>query len=508
DPRVSMPPGQPAPLAVRAMHAALVQGLVDRRGLIAVEVPADAPAATLDLARELAVDEVLDSSLTCDGRRCSASLRRVDRDGGVLWIRNFTAPPDRIVSLREAVLSHLNTAYPSAPLRPESPNFTVGAEDYERFLRLTERYRTRGQGFSSEQVLDELDELASSSPHFVAIPLLTAHVALQRHQSSRAPGDAERAQGAIERALTLAPSDPRVLLLAARAARQAANYGEAKKHLAAVERLEPGHSGAEFQMALLHERRGDVEGAKAIVKRVVQRHPSTYHLLNGADLLYRQGDFDGARALLEQGLARSPDRFNGLSRLAQLELAHGDLERSADLYRRLVDRAPEETELLNLGTALMMLGRLDEAKACFERVVEANPSSPYATLSLADVTKLAGDGGAARQLYSRVLELTEDPEGAAQLDSVRAQALAHLGRGDDAVERVQAAVQRRPDHPWVAYEAALVHALIDDRASALWNARRALDGGIGRRWFALAWFDPVRAELSEELRRREAAGET
>ncbi|MEO1083920.1 MAG: hypothetical protein AAFY88_06735, partial [Acidobacteriota bacterium] len=74
-----------------------------------------------------------------------------------------------------------------------------------------------------------------------------------------------------------------------------------------------------------------------------------------------------------------------------------------------------------------------------------------------------------------------------------------------AVEAIQTAIQRRPDHPWIAYEAALVHALINDRASALWNARRALDGGIEPRWFALAWFDAIRADLEAEARRRHTA---
>jgi tetratricopeptide (TPR) repeat protein len=88
-----------------------------------------------------------------------------------------------------------------------------------------------------------------------------------------------------------------------------------------------------------------------------------------------------------------------------------------------------------------------------------------------------------------VLEAAErDPDPDALL-TVRAQALAHLGRTEEAVAAAQRALRLSPDNPQVHYESALVFALLGDDASALWNARRALAGGIDRRWFGFSWFD-------------------
>lgn len=77
---------------------------------------------------------------------------------------------------------------------------------------------------------------------------------------------------------------------------------------------------------------------------------------------------------------------------------------------------------------------------------------------------------------------------------MRAQALAHLGRHREAVSAIQRALQAAPSHPQVAFEAALVYAVIGERSSALANAERALELGLDRRWFTLPWF----AELREQ----------
>ncbi|NJM56089.1 MAG: hypothetical protein HC841_09530, partial [Verrucomicrobiae bacterium] len=81
-----------------------------------------------------------------------------------------------------------------------------------------------------------------------------------------------------------------------------------------------------------------------------------------------------------------------------------------------------------------------------------------------------------------------------QLLAAKAQALAHLGRNTEAAATIQQAVVAAPNHPDVAYTAALVYCVIGDNASAVASADRALAQGFNRRWFSLAWFDPLREE--------------
>lgn len=494
------PAGHDVTLAARAIHAALLQGLVDLQGIAALQLPAG--AATDDprqTAREMAADELLTSSLACDERSCRALLQRVGgTDGRVLWAQAFSADPAQLLELSRAVLGFLPAAFPDHRRRRGAADLEVRPADYETYLRLFQRFLDRDHGLSSDELLAELARLGTSSPRFPGVPMLETEASLQRFQATRESTDLERAERALERARTLAPADPKVGLLAARTAREAGDVQTAAARLEEVRRLEPGNVEAVLEQALLAESTGEIERALALAREAVAKRPSTALLLNVSDLFSRHGDAATARRHVELALERAPKAYGALSRLAQLELSHGDLERSAELYGQLVERSAETTELTNLGTALMMLGRFDEAAERFLAVAQKTPSSPFAVLNLADVEQLRGRRERAAELYAQVVEQVANDPQPQRLASVQAQALAHLGRREEAVAAMQEALRRQGDHPWIAYEAALVFALVDDRSSALWNARRALALGIEPRWFALPWFDSVRGSIEAE----------
>lgn len=486
-----------APLAARAVHDTLLQGLVDLRGIAVLEAAAgdgDDPRA---MAREMAADEVVTASLACDLRDCRVMLQRIaGGDGRILWAQAFTANPEELFELNQAVLGFLPSAFPAHRRRSGVADLEVRPADYESYLRLFQRFLTRDRGLSSDDLLAGLAQLGASSPSFLAAPLLEAHVSLQRFQEGRAPADLERAERALARALELAPENPQVLMLAARAARQAGDLDAAAAQLDRLRRLEPGNVEVLLQQALLAERMGKIESALALAGQAAEQRPSTSLLLNVSDVFARLGKTAEARRHIDRALERSPRSFGALSRLAQLELTGANFERAAALYAQLVERSPEAAEQTNLGTALMMLGRFEEAAGQFRKVAEDSPSSPHAALSLADTLELAGRSDEAAAHYRRVIELVAADQQPEKLESVKAQALAHLGQREEAVAAIQQALRLDPDNAWLAYEAALVFSLVGDHSSASWNARRARQLGIEAPWFALPFFDPVRAAIA------------
>ena len=143
--------------------------------------------------------------------------------------------------------------------------------------------------------------------------------------------------------------------------------------------------------------------------------------------------------------------------------------------------------------AQLLLGRFAAAAASFRQALSLLPESPAAVLNLADAEWLGGRKGEAEILYRKVLDLADrDPAPTFwQTRTIRAQALAHLGRRDDAVAAVQLALRDAPDNPQVAYEASLVHALVGDAASARVHAARAREAGYDRRWFSFPWFEGI-----------------
>ncbi len=121
---------------------------------------------------------------------------------------------------------------------------------------------------------------------------------------------------------------------------------------------------------------------------------------------------------------------------------------------------------------MLLQGRREEAAACYRTVVRLTTSDPAAN--------------------------------DAQLISVRAQALAHLGERARAVEDAQRVLALAKGNLEADYEVALVYALVGDEVSALVNAKRALERHYEARWFSLPWFDRLRDD--PEFRRLAAAG--
>jgi serine/threonine-protein kinase len=490
--------GRDLPLAASAVRTALLQGLLGFQHVAALEPSRDEAAASpVALARVLAADEVLTSRLECGERACRLVLRRLrGADGRLLWTAGFTVDAGSLLETGLAVGEHLRAAYPDARLRPGVPDLEVRAEDYEAYLRLKARFDNREQGFSTEDFLAGLARLERTSPRFLDLPLAAASLLVKRFEVTRNRADLERAAQEVERARATAPDDPRVLVQQATLARVAGRLDEAAALLERLRRLEPGNAQRLQQQALLLERRGRRPEAVALLREVVHQLPSAGSHLNLGSMLYRQGDVAGARREMEAALALAPEHYNGLSSLAQLELASGDPLRAAALYETLVRRSPEYTELTNLGTAYLLGGRYADAARRFREALARTPGSPAALLNLADAELLSGRPRDAAALYGQVLAAVDRDPQPEKLLTVRAQALAHLGRAPEAIAALQEALRLDPDSPFKAYEASLVYVLVGDRASALWNAERALDRGFDRRWFAFPWFAPLRAELA------------
>ncbi len=274
------------------------------------------------------------------------------------------------------------------------------------------------------------------------------------------------------------------------------NLDRAAAALKELDRLQPGDARVLAQRARLIDRQGDGEKALALLRQATERLPSWRHLFWLSDMEYRQGKIAEARNDLNEVQRRSPDNPTGLSLLAQIELLNGDPKKSAALYETLVRRSPQYGYLSNLGLSYFLLKDYARAEHNFRLAWNKQPKNAFGVLNLADTCLLLQRRAEAEDLYRRTVQLAEkDPTSASnwQLFSVRAQAFAHLGRRSEAVAAVQEALRLAPKNPQAAFEASLVYALLGERDSALFNAKRAVQQGIEPRWFAFPWFDSLRS---------------
>jgi tetratricopeptide (TPR) repeat protein len=318
-------------------------------------------------------------------------------------------------------------------------------------------------------------------------------VAWRRYLDSGEKLYLERGLAVARQGLEMAPNDPRPLSILFSLNLDSGHLDEAEALLAKTEEVDP--AGSLFQRGQLAERRGHPEEALKLMTEAVRLQPSWQSLLTVANAEYRQGRLDDARRHLEQLLARSPGDVEGLRTLAQIELLRSP-DRAVALLRAAAAHDPTPKSLTNLGVDLLLLRRYAEAEQSLRRGLALQPDDPSAALNLADCLTLSGRRAEADPLYARVVRETgrATTPGNWQILSVQAQALAHLGQTDQAVDVIQQALRLTPENAQLAYEAAVVYTLVGDRGSALFHARQAASRGVDAYWFSLPFFDPLRGD--------------
>ncbi|HXO19267.1 MAG TPA: protein kinase [Thermoanaerobaculia bacterium] len=497
-PRPVIAAGQGLPgvdLLASGLRVALLRGLLSVSGIspLAPEQVDPVPGPPAAVARAAAADEVVTARLECGAVNCQISLSRIlGKDGSLLWTESFEAPVDQPFLLAEAAQGRLQAAYPDRRPRQDLPRLEVRAEDYTEYLRLR---RELDEKQDVDPLLERLAALRLRSPRFLEALILEAVMLRERFGARRDAADLDRAVAVLNQARALAPTDPRPLLALFEIAWKGERLGQAEEAVGELERLLPADPEVQTARARLLERRGDREQALTLMRAAALRRPSWFCLSRLVDMEYRLGESAGARRDLQTLLDRFPGYYWAESMRAQIELNYGSPEEAVTLYTRLVTRSPRPAEVGNLGTALLLLKRYPEAEARFRQALTLAPDNPLVLLNLADAQLLAGQKKAAETLYRRLPELVaRDPAAANwQLQSVRAQALAHLGDRRRAVEGAQQVFLAAQGNGEAAYQAALVYTLVGDLSSAQVDAERALRQGIEARWFTLPWFDPLRA---------------
>jgi tetratricopeptide (TPR) repeat protein len=507
DPKtIRAPGGVEADLLAGAVRLALLQELMTLRAVsTAPPDQVDAVAGTPQVqARAVAADEALASSLECGDAVCTVSLSRVSGiDGRLLGISSFEVPVDDFHLLATATAAQAAQLYPGRGGGGSTSPAGLQSGDLQRLLVLRSDFERRD---SLDNVLTGLAALRRNAPREVEVYRLESEVALYRyHELSRDPADLRRALDLLESAHGLAPADPDVLLRLAAAALSAHRLERAEQILRELDRLAPGRAEVLALRARLTEQRGDAPRALALMRTAARRRPSWRILFSLASLELREGQGAAAREDLVSLLARAPGQLDAMSLLAQIELSEGSLTEAERLYAALARRSPGVVELTNLGTARLLLGHRGDAVASFRAAAGQAPDNPIVLFSLADALLIDGQEPEAAPLYRRVLALlAADPAARKpQLLTVQAQARAHLGDHRGAVTAVQEALRLAPDNPQVLYEASLVYTLAGEDASALVTAEGALSRGFGARWFAIPFFDRLRArpDFSALLRR-------
>jgi len=235
-------------------------------------------------------------------------------------------------------------------------------------------------------------------------------------------GRQEEAALGLEDALERYPDEAQLLYALGQVQRISRQFDEAIAALLRISETDALYTEARLQIAAIHEERGDYSEALSELERVRLLRPNRTLDFHTAALRAEAGDFEGGVELLEDLLERSPDDDEVLYQLGVLYGTARQTDRALEYMLRALEQNPDSPHALNyVGYTWVERGEnLDEAEQMILRALTQRPNDGYITDSLGWVYYMKArplvDGGRhgdalaylekARQKLSLAAELT------------------------------------------------------------------------------------------------------
>jgi len=215
----------------------------------------------------------------------------------------------------------------------------------------------------------------------------------------------ERAESMLRTALEVHPNNHALLRSLGEARSLLGDNAGALELLRAALQLNPADRKAEQHIAVLlglQEQRQQKQ--EQLVRRIESDPGDVAARLELAELLLGSGRAHLARPHLEQVLSTDPYNLPAMRLLGQVLTLEHEPQRAIELFRRVIERAPDDWET-HANLAALLAER--DPVACLHharRAAELRPDDPRTRINLAEALLAAGRREEALQLFRRVLD--------------------------------------------------------------------------------------------------------
>lgn len=321
---------------------------------------------------------------------------------------------------------------------------------------LAEHYLSIGENQKALASATEALQLRPDAPDLVK---LLAEVQM-------ATGEIESALSSYGRLTTLVPLDPNAHLALAHAQLRARKTTAARVSVKRAQDLRPGLSAAKFALASVELAEGKRDQALAIARELQRSEPGSPHAhVLVADILVLQGKLAEAAALYEKAYGLGASGPVAMSMLKTLR-ALGQKSRAYAGITDWLKRAPgDDAARFVYASALFKDGRREESVKQYEYLLNRKPDNEALLNELALVYQAMGNPRAL-ELAERAYQRNDAPAYADTLGWI----LLAQGQTERALQLLEAAARRVPDHPSIAYH----HAAALERSGRGGEAERVL----------------------------------
>ena len=291
-----------------------------------------------------------------------------------------------------------------------------------------------------------------------------------------AGGDAKTARADFEQATKIAPDFDSAWESLGNADRDLGNYAEGLQEIQTAVRLRPTSYLHQVALGRFFERFAEYDAAAAAYRKAIDLKPDQPWAWNnlGAMYLYLAKRPEEAVPAFKRSIAIE-DRGIARTNLGTAYYYQGNYEEALTQYRRATEMEADAADNWgNLGDALFMLRRSEEARGAYEK----------------------GMALARKDVEERPL----DPASRNQL----AKYCAKAGHPDCALEEARRAAELQPDNPDIEFTNALVRAVTGKHDEALDWLEKGVKHGLGR---AQIEYEPFFAPLRGSARYQALLGQ-
>ncbi|HEY0758426.1 MAG TPA: tetratricopeptide repeat protein [Acidisarcina sp.] len=223
-------------------------------------------------------------------------------------------------------------------------------------------------------------------------------------------GEYETARPIARKLLAASPHSFDALYLNGVLERQAGEYGVARSHLEEAVALNPGDYNVHYNLGMTLVKLQEPAAARKQFERVLALGATDAEVhFDLASVLRSLGETQQAAEQLKIYQEALKDKANrtevaGKAAEAAQELASGDAQRAASLYKEAAAASPDDAQLgYKLAMALDKAGDLAAERSELERVVKLDPTMAVAQNQLGYLESRSGDTGAAEEHFRAAL---------------------------------------------------------------------------------------------------------
>jgi serine/threonine-protein kinase len=338
-----------------------------------------------EIAERLDVSNVLEGSVRRAGDRVRVVVQLVEAScDRTLWAETYDRKLDDIFAIQSEIAVAIASALRSELTKDEKERIdkepTNNVEAYTHFLRGRQLLTTWYER-SMMRSLEQFERAIELDPSFALAHAELAHAYCELGELGDLDGQVAypRAQASAARALTLDPE-----LAEGYMARgyvkvlHEYDWAGAEADFRRALELKPGYADAYDIYGRMCGALGRFDEGVALQERAFELDPVT-HRTDVATSLLRAGRPIEAEAAARRSLALDPAYARAIATLGWALFRQGKVDEGLRSLERAVELAPGETIWEGqLGQALGLLGRKEEARAILARLVQRN-ANPYHT---------------------------------------------------------------------------------------------------------------------------------